>query len=141
MVSTKAIRQSLYQKLNVSSVTSNLADGSASIFYGRAPTGAHYPFLIFAKQSGRAVDRFGGLAYDTQVWLVKTVTSNDEKALPGKAEDTAAAVNTLLDFGTLTISGGSLMHLARISDVDYTETEGDQVYSHNGALYRVVVQD
>jgi hypothetical protein len=55
------------------------------------------------------------------------------------AEDISKAVDDLLDFGTLTISGGTLLHLARDSDVDYVEVVGDQQYRHHGANYRLVV--
>jgi hypothetical protein len=43
-------------------------------------------------------------------------------------------------FGSLTITGGSLMHLARESGIDYTETDGDKTYRHAGSLYRLIVQ-
>lgn len=136
-VSTKAIRTALYQKLNTASVTGLLASGSASLFHEIAPGTAAYPLLIFGKQSGVATKRFGGNAFDRQLWMVKGVVRGQSSSA---AEDIAAAVDALLDFGTLTISGGSLMYMARESDIDYTETTNDQQYRHHGGLYRLVVQ-
>jgi hypothetical protein len=136
-VNTKAIRTALYQKLNTASVTSLLASGSASLFHEIAPGTAAYPLVIFGKQSGVATKRFGGNALDSQLWLVKGIVRGQSSSV---AEDIANAVSDLLDFGTLTISGGSLMHMARESDVDYTETNNDQQFRHHGALYRLVVQ-
>ncbi len=138
MVSTKAVRQSLYQKLNVASVTGLLASGSASLFHAVAPTTASYPFVIFNKQAGTSTHRMGGNAYDAHVWLVKGV---DRHGSSSRAEDIAFQISTLLDFGTLTITGGQLMHMARESDLDYVETDGDQQFRHHGALYRLYVQD
>ena len=138
MVSTKAVRTALYTKLNVASVTTLLGSGSASLIHAVAPATATYPLVIFNKQAGTTTDRFGGDAYKDHVWLVKAVTRATSSSV---AEDIDKAINDLLHFGTLTITGGTLMHMARESDVDYTETSGDQQYRHAGGLYRLVVQD
>jgi hypothetical protein len=136
MVSDKAIRQGLYQKLNVASVTSLLAEGSASLNHYIAKLDAPFPFVIFHKQSGRPVQRFGGNAFDDHLWTVKAV---DRGGSSSKAEDIAKAIDDLLDFGTITVSGGTVLALTRESDVDYTETADDQMYAHRGALYRLRV--
>ena len=136
MVSDKAIRQGLYEKLNTASVTSLLADGSASLRHAVAPPTGRFPFVIFNKQSGTPIQRFGGNAYDTHLWLVKAVARDTSSST---AEDIAKAIDDLLDFGTITVSGATLLFLARDSDVDYVETDGDQTYRHHGALYRVAI--
>lgn len=136
MVSDKAIRQGLYEKLNTASVTGLLANGSASLFHGVGRTNTGFPYVIFSKQSGIPVQRFGGNAYDDHIWLVKAVARDTSSST---AEDIAKAIDDLLDFGTLTITGGTLLHLARESDVDYTETDGDQTFRHHGANYRLDV--
>lgn len=138
MVSTKAVRGGLYQKLNTASVTSLLADGSAGLYHSVAPPNARFPFVVYNKQSGTSAWRFGGNAMDTHVWLVKAVDRNEKS---GPAEDIAKAIAGVLDFKTLTMSEGQNLFTARESDVDYVETSGDQQYRHHGAYYRVVVQD
>lgn len=136
MVSDKAIRTALYTKLNTSSVTNSLAAGSASIRHAVAPTNSAFPYLIFDKVSGIPVLRFGGNAWDDQLWLVKAVDRSESSSV---AEDTAKAIDDLLDFGTLTVSGGVTLAVLRDSDVDYVETDGDKSYRHAGARYRISV--
>lgn len=137
MVSNKAVRQALYKKLNVSTVTSLLGSGSASLVHEVAPPSAKFPICVFAKQSDTSTQRFGGNAYDSHVWMVKGVVRDTSASA---AEDIDKAVRDLLDFGSLTISGGDLMYLARISGIEYQENDGDQVFRHVGGLYRLVVQ-
>lgn len=137
MVSNKAVRQALYEKLNVSAVTSLLGDGSASLRYRFAPDGTDFPLCIFAKQSDTSTYRFGGNAFDNHIWLVKGVVRADS---PSVAEEIDAAARTLLDFGTLTITGATQMFLARQSGLSYQEAEGDQIFHHVGGLYRLTLQ-
>lgn len=134
MVATKAIRQGLYQKLNVSSVTTLLASGSASLHHAVAPASASWPLVVFQKQAGTPVARMGGQAMKNDLWLVKAIDRNTSSS---RAEDIDAAINTVLDYQTLAVAGGENLFLARQSDVDYLETVGDQVFRHHGALYRV----
>lgn len=137
MVSDKAIRQGLYEKLNTASVTALLTDGSAGIVHQTARSNSNFPLVIFHKQSGIAVKRFGGNAFDDHLWLVKAVDRGPAGSSASRAEDIAKAVDDLLDFGSLSITGGTTLSLLRESDVDYVETEGDQIYRHHGALYRL----
>jgi len=138
MVNNKAIRQAVYQKLNVASVTSLLANGSASIHHSVAPPTATYPLLIFGKQSGTTVNRMGGEAYKSTLWLVKGIARATSSSA---AEDIDKAAFDLLHFAALTITGGDDMYLARESDVEYTETSGDTQFRHVGGLYRLTYQD
>lgn len=136
MVSNKAVRAGIYTKLNVSAVTTLLGSGSASLVYGVAPPTASFPICVFSKQSDVSTHTFGGQAFDNDLWLVKGISRSTS---PSVAEDIDAVVRTLLDFDTLTITGGQSLYLARESGVSYVETDGDQTYQHVGALYRVVI--
>ena len=137
-LSNKAVRQSLYTALNVSAVTTLLGSGSASLVHGIAPPSATYPLCVFTKQSDTSALRMGGNAMDSQLWLVKGIVRSTS---PSVAEDIDAAVRTLLDFGTLTITGGTNLFCARTSGVAYSEADGDQVFQHVGGLYRVTVSE
>lgn len=137
MVNNKAIRQALYEKLNTASVTSLLASGSASLFHAVAPSSGAYPMLIFNKQSGTPTHQFGGSHFDSQMWLVKGIVKGGSSSV---GEDIAKAVADVLDFGTLTISGGTLMHLTRESDMDYAEEQSGETYRHHGSLFRLTLQ-
>lgn len=138
MVSNKQVRQAIYQKLNVVSVTSLLAGGSAGIIHGVAPPSAAYPLLVFNKQSGVQVQVFGGEAFRTTLWQIKAVAKGKSASA---AEDIDKAVFDLLNFSALTITGASTMYLARESDVEFPETQGDDIYHHVGGIYRLSYQD
>lgn len=138
MVNNKAIRQAIYTKLNVSSLTSLLPNGSAGIVHGIAPPTASYPICVFSKQSGVTTNRFGGEAFKSHLWLVKGIAKATSSSA---AEDIDKAAYDLLHFGNLTITGADDMYLARESDVEYVETSGDTQFRHCGGLYRLVVQD
>lgn len=139
MLSDKAIRQALYQQLNVASVTTALGSGSASLVHGQAPASANYPLCVFNKQSGRPDLRgFGGNDARNQLWLVKGVVRATSASV---AEDIDKAANDRLHNATLTVTGGTSLYLAREGDINYPEVVGDQTYWHVGALYRVVVTD
>jgi hypothetical protein len=142
---SKAVRQALYEALNVEALTSSdpskklLANGSASIFYSTAPSGSAFPYIIFFKQSGvsnsRTYSAFGRPA-DSQLWTVKGVVRGPKSS---PAENIDAAVREILDDATLTITGGETFDVSRASDLDYTELDGDTQYRHHGGIYRVVV--
>jgi hypothetical protein len=138
VVSNKAVRQALYQKLNVASVTGLLANGSASLYHAVAPQTAAFPLLVFSKQAGTQVNVFGDEAYQEKLWLVKAIARGTSSSV---AEDIDKAVFDLLNFGTLTITGATTMFVARESDVEFVETSGDTQYRHVGGIYRVTYQD
>ena len=135
MVSDKAVRQALYEKLNVASVTSLLGNGSASVVHGVGQPTAVYPLCVYSKQSGVTDElAFGGSHQTNQLWLVKGLTRSPK---PTAAEDIDKAAFDLLHFGDLTISGADDLFLSRESDVSYPETQGDTVFWHVGGIYRL----
>jgi hypothetical protein len=136
MVSETATRQALYQKLNVASVTTLLPNGSAGLVNEHAPEDVSYPVCVFWKSSGVAVNVFGKEAFRDQLWGVKGVCRGNS-ASPAEAID--KAVYDILNFGSLTITGGTLLSMIRESDISYPETDGDQTYKHRGGLYRLRV--
>lgn len=139
MVSTKAVRQAIYQKLNQASVTSLLSSGSASIYHAVAPPTSGYPMVVFNKQSGvTTVTGQGGDELKNTLWLVKGIARATSSSV---AEDIDKAVNDVLHFADLTITGADDMYLTRESDVEYVETVGDTQYRHVGGIYRLIYQD
>lgn len=137
MVTAKAVRQALYAKLNVAAVTTLLDAGSASLFHAVAPPNSGFPFVIFNKQSGRPSPRTLTTELEDELWLVKGVTRGKKS---GPAEDIAKAVDDALDLSTLSITGATSLYVARVSDVDYIETDDDDQYRHHGAVYRLVIE-
>lgn len=139
----KAIRTGLYAKLNVSAVTTQLGAGSASLVHGMGGPKAVYPLCAFLQASGVTAHTLSAVATDSQLWLVKAITRDTSaSATPPSAsiaENIDAACDGVLDQQTLTLSAGTCLYLAREGAVNYTEVEGDQVFHHVGAYYRVIV--
>lgn len=138
MVSNKQVRTALYTKLNVASVTSLLAGGSAGIHHAVAPPTGTYPLIVFSKSSGTQVNAFGDEAYKTTLWLIKGIAKSKSAST---AEDIDKAVFDRLNFATLSITGADDLAVFRESDVEYAETQGDDIFHHCGGLYRVAYQD
>jgi hypothetical protein len=138
-----AIRRALYGRLSSDTTLNNLlatpaAGYSKAIYHQQAPDNAAFPFVVFNKQSGTPTEAFQDpSAYDTDIWLVKAV---DKNTSADNAEAIATRLRDLLNDGTLSISGGTLMYLRRQSDVQYPEVTDGETYSHCGSLYRLVWQ-
>ncbi len=138
MVSSKAIRVALYNKLNVSAVTTSLAAGSASLIHSSAPTNVAYPMLVFSRASETTTAMsFGGSHMDDDLWQVKVVAKDSSSSV---AEDTAKAVYDALHFQPLNITGAEDLYLAREGAIDYTEVVSGVQYRHHGHYYRLKLQ-
>lgn len=138
-----ATRRALYGKLAGDTTLTGMLAAPASgfgqaIYHHEAPQDVQFPFVIFSKSSGVPTDTFGKpSAYDTDVWMIKGV---DRNTSADNVEAIAARVQTLLNDANLSISGGILMYLRRISDVDYPELSDGVSYRHCGSLYRLAVE-
>ena len=133
---SNAVRLGIYQKLSgTSSVTSKLAT-TGSIYHGQAPNDAAYPLIIFSKIAGTKTRAFQTPnAFNRETWMVKAI---DRGTSSTRAEGIIEAVDAALDNGTITVSGKRLADLTHVSDVDYLEPDGDQLYRHHGASYAVI---
>lgn len=135
------IRRALYGRLAGDNTLTGLlgtpANGySQAIYYQQAPGNAHYPLVIFNKQSGVPTEAMGTpSAMENDVWLVKAI---DESPSADNAEAIQARLQALLNDATLSISGGTLLYLRRSSDVEYSEVADGVPYHHAGSLFRLV---
>lgn len=136
-----AVRRGIYGKL-AGDTTLNAALGAPApnyakaIYHNSAPAGANFPYVLFSKQSGVPTEAMGDpSAFENDVWLVKVL---DHNTTADPAETAADRVKTLLNDAALSISGATLMHLRRQSDVEYEEVTGGERYQHVGSLYRLV---
>jgi hypothetical protein len=136
-----AVRRALYGRMAGDTTLNNLLGTPATgftraIYHQQAPDEAHFPFVIFQKQSGVPTEAFTDpSALETDVWMVKGVDRNTTSDV---AEAIAARIQTLLNDATLSISGSTLLYLRRQSDVEYPEVLEGVQYKHAGALYRLV---
>lgn len=138
------VRRAIYGKLAGDTTLNNLlasppSGWTKSIFYSHAPDSAHYPFVIFNRQSGLPTYAHTTKpALETDVWLVKVVDAN---TTADPAEAASTRLNALLTDGSVSISGGdTVLWLRRQSDIDYQEVEDGQTFIHSGSLYRLVYE-
>lgn len=130
-----AIRQGLFNALNGSSAIK--AKVEERIYHQQAPEGAAFPYVIFAKSSGVKIRVLkSGSQLKRDVWLVKAVDRTSSSKL---ADEIADVLDALLDEGTFTVSGKTVIDLYHVGDVEYVENDGDKSYRHSGATYGVVV--
>lgn len=129
------VRKGLYQKLSGTAAVTNLV--GTRIYHRQAPPDATYPLVIFSKTSGTKIRAFGDPnAFNREVWLVKAIDRGSSATV---AEDVAAAIDTALDGGDITVAGKKLADLTHVADVSYPEHSGDQLFHHDGANYAVVL--
>lgn len=93
-------------------------------------------FVIVSLLSALDEGQFRGRAYESPLYLVKAValstTGADVKAA-------AARIDALLEHGTLTITGYTLMTMHRTERIRYTEVDqdNDTRWQHRGGMYQV----
>lgn len=75
--------------------------------------------------------------FQSALYQVRAVSGS---AFPKEAYLIDAQIDSRLHDSSLTISGYSLLRIARESDIHFQEVEGDQIIQNVGALYRVDVQ-
>lgn len=132
------VRDAIHDHLAAdSTLTALLGDGAEGIHHRKAHRGARTPMVIFNRQAGTPTWTFGGIGFESGVWLIKAV-SRDNSA--STVEDIAARLDLILNDAAITISGQSLLLLRRESDVDYGEQDGADSYQHRGGLYRLITE-
>lgn len=139
-----AVRRAVYGKMSSDTTLNNLlgtpAPGySKSIYHNSAPANADFPYVVFNKMSGVPTEAHGDpSAMENDIWLIKGIDSEEAGRTADRVEAVAARLNAVLNDGTLSISGGTLLYLRRQSDVEYAEVTDGVQYVHAGALYRLV---
>jgi hypothetical protein len=128
-------RQAIVQALVSSPGLTALLSNAAAVYHRDAPSTAHTPFVILNKQSGRDEPAFHGGRVTYESWLVKAVTYGNSAS---DAEEIDQAIDAAINGKTFALSNGLTASVIRDTHVDYAEREGDQVYQHVGAVYRVI---
>ena len=137
-----AVRRGIYGKLSGDSTLTAMlgtpAPGYAkSIYYGKAPSGAGFPYIIFNKQSRVRNYALSAKTFDRDVWLIKAVDRSDSADV---ADNIVSRLETLLTDATLSISGKTVSYLRPEGDVDYPEVVDGVTYRHAGTLFRLITQ-
>jgi hypothetical protein len=85
--------------------------------------------------------RLGGRAHEDALYLVKAVAVKTSGGVP-PVKEAAARIDALLDGGTLTVNGYTLMTMHRESRIRYTEVDEEDEsirWYHRGGQYRVMM--
>lgn len=136
--SINAVKAALWSKLANDGTLNAMLAGSQYVFDGMAPQETARPYIIFQIVSGVPSHSFSGRVYDNDLILVKGLTDGFSTVAAGQI---AERIDTLLDDGTLSISGRTLLYMRRDDDVEYAETTGEGVrINHSGAQYRCWVK-
>lgn len=124
-----AIDAGLAAKLGDATLAS-LAPGG--VWQDVAPSATDTTHVIFSLSHSPDEAQLQGTAWEETTYLVKAVAGTK-----GAADAAADRIRTLLDGGTLTISGYTCMGIWREERVGYVEVEGDSRWYHSGGLFTV----
>lgn len=114
---------------------------SNGVYWDEAPPGSS-KFVIVSLVSEQDESQFGGRSFEDGMYMVKAVALSKVGVAPADIKAAAARIDQLLDGGTLTVPGYSLMTIRRDSRIRITEV--DEVdssirWQHRGGNYQVVV--
>lgn len=135
MPDSSAVDAALIAKLTSdATLTALMPDG---VFYDYSPQGATR-LVIVSQLAHEDAYQFQGHAWERFVYLVKAV---DLDTSGSSAKSAADRIHTLLQDGTLTITGYELMNMHRLERVRYTEVDEDtdQRWQHRGGQYELLV--
>ncbi len=108
-------------------------------YWDEAPDGST-AFVIVSLVNEDDIGQFGGRSYEDALYLVKAVALSTATGKDVKAA--AARIDVLLEGGTLTPTGYTLMTMQRESRVRYTEVDEADAsirWQHRGGRYQVAV--
>ena len=121
----KPMATALYSKLaGLSAVTTQLANGTASIHHMLAPKNDEYPFLVYSLQFGGPENITPSDSHE-QLWFIRTYDRNQTTAA-----SIAQSIGTALQNGTITV--GSYQSV--IMELD-EELEGFEIDSSGNGVF------
>ena len=127
--------EALYAKLTGASSVTSLLESATAVYGYIAPQNAGHPFVIFRDLDDAPVWRLNGKAYEAHLYEIRAVTEGNSFAI---AADIDAAIESLLNDGTLTVDGHGLMYIRKESGLPpFPEVAEGQRYNHKGSLYRI----
>lgn len=129
-----AVEVGIYAKLSGDATLMATATG---VYHRKAPAGSVAPYVVFHKQSGIHDFALASRMWRDYLYLIKIVDQSDSTSQAGTLLE---RIDTLLNDGTITVSGYSLMEMRRQSDVEYDEVVEGVTWQHVGALFRIWIQ-
>lgn len=128
-----AISEALVAKLKADTTLTMLAPGG--IWLKQAPSALKTTHVVYTLAAGDNEGQFDGVAWKERYYVIETIATTKSAA-----DAAAARIETLLDGGTLTITGYTCMKVeAQGDEVEDLETvNGDTRYYHSGDTYMVM---
>lgn len=138
MADSSAIDAALVGKLAGDATLAALMQSGAFVFMDEAPTGSQ-KFVLVSLVAEEDVRAFGSRSFEDALFLVEARMLS---TAGGNIAAAAARIDVLLDHGTLTVAGFSLMALhreerTRITEVD--EADASIRWYRRGGQYRLVM--
>lgn len=136
MADTSAVDAALVAKLLADSTL--MATMTGGVYFDEAPQGSD-KFVIVSQMTHEDVYDERGSAYEVILYLVKAVATSTSGA---DVKTAASRIHTILQDGTLSPSGYSLMNMRRTERIRMTEVddESDRRWQHRGGVYETWVQ-
>ena len=132
------IEAALVTKLAADATLAALLQSGAAVFMDEAPPGGT-KFVIVSLVDEVDEPMFGARAVEDALFMVKAVMLS---TAGGNMKSAAARIDALLEQGTLTAAGYSLMTMRRESRIRVTEVDEIDAsirWYHRGGNYRVVM--
>lgn len=135
-VTTKQVATALRSALNVASVqAAGIASGA--VYDTAAIPGASFPFVRYTLMDAGDIDTFGTRCYQWYQYLVVAHAAEDRDT----GATIAAAVDAVLNRGTLSITGGTFDICYRVREIELAQPESDgKLYWQNGGIYYIGVR-
>lgn len=135
------IEAALYQKLTADAALTSLLATPTSIYNTIVPQGSAAPYVVFSEQASVDHHTVGrASAWELVTYQVKALTESQAPATSSEAaEAIRAAIDLLLNDGTLTVAGYSLMVCRRVNRIKYPEVFDGLVVWHVGSTYQIGV--
>ncbi len=139
-VLSEKIRVALFNKLNVSGVTTLAIGGVHHLI---APESATKPFVVFQRQASANVVRSfsNALIAEDDLWIVKVVSDEDSSTTKEPQQlngEILAACESAIG-SSMTISGGVVYDVVRLRDIpEFFEVASDRMIYHSGFVLRIV---
>ena len=115
-------------------ITDHLASGTAGVHHELAPQNADHPLVVFNHQAETTVWTFDKIAYENLLYEVKAISIGESFASAGTID---AAIASVLNDGTPSVTDYGLLYARRESGVRFPEVIEGQRINHRGGLYRI----
>ena len=130
------VDKAIFDTLNVSAV---LAVATGGVHNSLAPANVSPPYCIFQAVSninGRTL----GKRYANLTYMVKGVSKSP---WPKEAAEIDTEIDTLLESAALTVTGFTQVAgmCIREEDLFFVEEDGGQIWTHQGGLYRIELEE